>query len=85
MEIKQAKDGRLIGVSSNTSFGAYHLLGEETAFGIMFTYRGTGDTENLVGVILLRKQGVSSELEGQWWQVPKKGMWIGGSAIWNKE
>jgi len=71
-EITEVKKRKFKGKGSNDDFENYHLEGWISEHSISFLYRGERVRSELLGTVLIRKNGLATEMQGYWFQFNKK-------------
>ena len=72
---------RVEGEGTNPNYGPYPFEGKNSNFAVVFTYRGTAATSDLVGTVLLERQTVTNKLKGVWHQYGKSGDLLVGTVV----
>lgn len=79
LTITSVSGSRISGTGNDPTFGTYEVEGLDSQFAVTLSYHGREEQENLVGVVILKKDPVPDILTGAWWQFTRTGEVVGGS------
>ena len=82
--ISSVADGVIEGRGENPDIGAYRVQGRVWEHVVTLQYYGSNTKEDLVGVVLLKREPLRSKLAGEWLQLIATNEIAKGTTSWEK-